>query len=370
MAITPVLQIIDKVAAGEMVIIVDDEDRENEGDLLIAASKVTPQAINFMTKYGRGLICLTLPKERCDFFSLPLMVPSTSEERRTNFTISIEAKSGVTTGISAHDRAHTVRVAVDPQSSQDDLVVPGHIFPLMAQPGGVLTRAGHTEAGCDLARLANLYPAAVIVEILNDDGSMARRDDLEYLAKTHSLSIGLLEDLIRYRTENEQTVIHLKSFQVQNIHGDFILHAYEDLVSRTIHFALVKGKISREHPVLVRVHVENPIVDNFFLKTGKNRWPLENVFSRICEEGHGIVVFLRQPHPEKKVREQLGKFDESFFVLEPHLEGGRRTLGVGGQILRHLGVGSMRLMSSPQKLYGLGGYELNVQEFVFEDIEQ
>ena len=254
-------EIIADIAAGKMVVIVDDEDRENEGDLLMAASLVKPEDINFMATHGRGLICLTLTKERCKQIALPLMVDLTDTNQTTNFTISIEASEGVTTGISAYDRAHTVRTAVAPNADANSLRQPGHIFPLMAQSGGVLTRAGHTEAGCDFARLAALEPAAVIVEIMAEDGTMMRRPQLELFAQKHNLKIGTIEDLIRYRVQHERTVRRQSVQAFSTDYGDFNLYTYEDVSNHEIHFALVKGDIDPEQPVLTRVHIENTLCD-------------------------------------------------------------------------------------------------------------
>src|SRR6188474_3300002 len=251
--------IIAAIRAGEMVVILDDEERENEGDLIMAATKVRAEDINFMAKYGRGLICLTLTRQRCEQLRLPLMVSNTDLRKTTNFTISIEAAEGVTTGISAHDRARTVLAAVAPDARPDDLRQPGHIFPLMAQPGGVLTRAGHTEAGCDLARLAGLEPAAVIVEILNDDGTMARRPDLELFAQRHSIKIGTISDLIRYRLEKERSVERIAERAIDTEFGPFRLYCYEDHVNSTVHLALVRGELDPQQAPLVRVHLKDTI---------------------------------------------------------------------------------------------------------------
>jgi len=261
MALNTIDEILEDLRQGRMVIIMDDEDRENEGDLLLAASLVRPQDINFMASYGRGLICLTLTRERCKQLRLPLMVIDNETPHGTNFTITIEAAEGVTTGISAYDRAHTIRTAVAPDARPDDLVQPGHIFPLMAQPGGVLTRAGHTEAGCDLTRLAGLEPAAVIVEILKEDGSMARRPDLEEFARRHDLKIGTIADLIRYRMANEKTIQRVAEFELPTEFGQLRLLTYQDALTKQAHFALVKGMIDPERPVLVRVHVQHTLCD-------------------------------------------------------------------------------------------------------------
>src|SRR3954452_18251719 len=254
-------EILDELRAGRMVVVMDDEDRENEGDLLMPASLVRPEDITFMARFGRGLICLTLTRERCRQLRLPLMVSETDRERRTNFTLSIEAAQGVTTGISAYDRAHTVRTAVAPNASPEDLRQPGHIFPIMAQPGGVLTRAGHTEAGCDLARLAGFEPAAVIVEIMNDDGSMARRPELEAFAALHQLKIGTIADLIRYRLRQERSVERIAEQSVETEFGPFKLLAYEDRVHREVHLALVRGSIEKSSAPLVRVHPIDTLAD-------------------------------------------------------------------------------------------------------------
>src|SRR5450432_1452068 len=274
----PVLNMIDEILEdlrrGKMAVIMDDEDRENEGDLIMAADCVRPQDVSFMARYGRGLICLTLTRERCKDLRLPLMVTSTDAQHGTNFTVSIEAAEGVTTGISAHDRAHTVRTAVRAGARAEDLRQPGHVFPLMAQPGGVLTRAGHTEAGCDLARLAGFSAAAMIVEILNDDGTMARRPDLELFARAHGLKIGTIADLIRYRLKNERSVERVFEETVETEYGSFKLFCYEDHVNKTVHIALVKGDLNSTLPPLVRVHIQDALRDMVGVKNEKLGWPL------------------------------------------------------------------------------------------------
>ncbi|MES9844018.1 MAG: 3,4-dihydroxy-2-butanone-4-phosphate synthase, partial [Candidatus Sedimenticola sp. 6PFRAG5] len=259
MAFNTTEEIIEDLRQGKMVIIMDDEDRENEGDLLMAAEMVTPEAINFMARYGRGLICLTLNKERCQQLRLPLMVGVNESQHATNFTVSIEAAEGVTTGISASDRSTTVLAAVKEDAQPQDIVQPGHIFPLMAQPGGVLVRAGHTEAGCDLARLAGMNPSSVIVEILNEDGTMARRPDLELFAKEHNLKIGTIADLIHYRVRNEKTIERISECTLPTEYGDFKLVAYQDCIDNELHLALVKGNVTPDEPTLVRVHMQNTL---------------------------------------------------------------------------------------------------------------
>ena len=360
-------EIISDIAAGRMVIVVDDENRENEGDLLMAASMVKPEDVNFMAKYGRGLICLTLTKERCTQLNLPLMVDVTDISYQTNFTVSIEASEGVTTGISAYDRAHTVRTAVAPNTSSQDIVQPGHIFPLMAQPGGVLTRAGHTEAGCDFARLAQLEPAAVIVEIMSDDGTMARRPELEKFAAEHGLKIGTIEDLIRYRIQNERTVHRIDTKPFSTDYGQFELYTYQDSVNKELHFALVKGNISADTPVLTRVHLENTLCDTL-LGNGQNcGWPLQDAIQRIATEEVGVAVILRIANDALTLRQQIENSSLSEKCSDDRDESSpvdRRTLGIGGQILFDIGVKKMRLLSAPQIFHGLGGFGLEIVEYV------
>ncbi|MGH8455950.1 MAG: 3,4-dihydroxy-2-butanone-4-phosphate synthase, partial [Stenotrophobium sp.] len=281
--------------AGKMVILMDDEGRENEGDIVMAASLVRPEDINFMARYGRGLICLTLTAERCRQLRLPQMVSRNEEAHKTAFTVSIAAAQGVTTGISAFDRAHTVRTAVQTNAKPEDLVQPGHIFPLMAQPGGVLTRAGHTEAGCDLARLAGVEPAAVIVEILNEDGTMARRPDLERFAREHGLKLGTIADLIRYRLDHEHTVERVAETTVRTEFGDFRLVTYQDTTDNTVHMAMVRGAIHAQTPMLVRVHIRNMLADVLGVEHEMFGWPLRKALKRVADEGSGVVVLLRKP---------------------------------------------------------------------------
>lgn len=353
-------EIINDIKAGKMVIIVDDEDRENEGDLVMAAECITPSDINFMAKYGRGLICLTLTRERCQQLHLPLMVGDNRESMGTNFTVSIEAAEGVTTGISAADRAATVLAAVKPDAGPESIVQPGHIFPVMARKGGVLIRAGHTEAGCDLARLAGMEPAAVIVEILNDDGSMARRPDLEKFAAEHDLKIGTIEDLISYRIENEHTVERIVETAFPTDFGEFRLYAYEDSVGQELHLAMVKGTISAEKPVSVRVHVQDTLNDALSGTAGRG-WPLREAMKTIDEEGEGVIVFLRSAETPRFMIQRI----ESILREDgsDHEETDYRILGVGAQILADLGVRQMRLMSAPRRYHGLAGFGLEVVEY-------
>ena len=286
-------EILADLRAGRMVVIMDDEDRENEGDLVMAAQGVSAADINFMARFGRGLICLTLTRERCAQLRLPLMVSDTDREQRTNFTVSIEAAEGVTTGISAYDRAHTVRTAVSANARAEDLRQPGHVFPIMAQPGGVLTRAGHTEAGCDLARLAGFEPAAVIVEIMNEDGTMARRPQLEDFARAHQLKIGSIADLIRYRLRNERSVERIAEQSIDTEHGTFRLYAYEDHVNHDVHLALVHGDPTEPATPLVRVHLVDTLRDVLGVRDASHGWTLRAALARIASAPCGVVVVLR-----------------------------------------------------------------------------
>ncbi len=363
-------ELVEDIRRGRMVILMDDEDRENEGDLIMAAQCVRPEDINFMAKYGRGLICLTLTKERCEQLNLPLMVHGTNDRHATNFTVSIEAAEGVTTGISAADRAVTIRTAVAPDARPSDLVMPGHVFPLMAQPGGVLTRAGHTEAGCDLARLAGLEPAAVIVEILNEDGTMARRPDLERFAREHGLKIGTVADLIHYRIQKEKTVERVARSRLPTRHGDFELHAYRNVIDDSMHFALVRGDISPERPTLVRVHVADCLCDNLGALREDCGWPLDDALRRVAEAGEGVVVVLREPVDNEALVHRIQHYArQDQGIEEPRREGTAdlRTYGLGAQILMDLGVRRMRVMSAPRRMHGLSGFELEVVEYVYDE---
>jgi 3,4-dihydroxy 2-butanone 4-phosphate synthase / GTP cyclohydrolase II len=358
--------IVADLKAGKMVVIMDDEDRENEGDLVMAAGLVRPEDINFMARYGRGLICLTLTPERCRQLRLPPMVAYGDDKHRTAFTVSIEAAEGVTTGISAFDRAHTIRTAVKTDARADDLVQPGHIFPLMAQPGGVLTRAGHTEAGCDLARMAGVEPAAVIVEILNEDGTMARRPDLETFAREHGLRIGTIADLIRYRLQHEHTIERVAETRVRNEFGDFRLVTYQDSIDNTVHLALVRGEISGSQPTLVRVHLRNTLADVFGVEHPSFGRPLRSAMQRIAEEGAGVVVLLRKPESPKELVKQIVALEQTPAEEDHHGDERQvlRTYGIGAQILTDLGVRRMRVLSAPKRMQAISGFGLEVIEYV------
>ncbi|WMN90550.1 bifunctional 3,4-dihydroxy-2-butanone-4-phosphate synthase/GTP cyclohydrolase II [Vibrio parahaemolyticus] len=370
MAISTPQEIIEDIRQGKMVILMDDEDRENEGDLIMAAEHVTPEAINFMATYGRGLICLTLTKERCETLGLPLMVQDNNAQHTTNFTVSIEAAEGVTTGISAADRARTVQAAVAKNAKVEDLVQPGHIFPLAAQDGGVLTRAGHTEAGCDLARLAGCEPASVIVEILNDDGSMARHPDLEIFAKKHNIKLGTIADLIEYRNNTETTIERVAQCKLPSEFGEFDMVTYRDTIDNQIHFALQKGKLSEDEAPLVRVHLKDTFTD--LLRSSRNtdhNWTIEKAMKRISREG-GILVILHNEESADLLIHRIKDFeaqdkDEAPKVTKKPTTS--RRIGVGSQILADLGVHNMRLLSSADKKYhALSGFGLNVVEYIYE----
>ncbi len=359
-------EIIEDISLGKMVIIVDDEDRENEGDLLMAASKVTAQDVNFMASHGRGLICLTLTQKRCKKLQLPLMVHSSNAHQGTNFTVSIEAAKGVTTGISAADRAKTIQDAVADDVKPEDIVQPGHIFPLMAQPGGVLTRAGHTEAGCDLSRIAGLSPASMIVEILNEDGSMARRRDLEIFAEKHNLKMGTIADLIEYRLKNEQSIEKVSQCNLPTMYGNFLLHAYQDAISNRVHLALIMGEIKKDEPVLVRVHMENTLCDILPSSRKDCGWPLDDILRRIAEEKKGIVVILRSQETSATIIDRIDRYRMMDAGKSPSVRqfaDELRTYGLGAQILKSIGVHKMKVMSAPKKIHGLSGFGLEVVEY-------
>ena len=362
-------EIIADLRDGKMVVILDDEDRENEGDLIMAATKVSPDDINFMARYGRGLICLTLTRARCEQLRLPLMVSDTDRRRTTNFTVSIEAADGITTGISAHDRARTVRAAVAPDARPEDLSQPGHIFPVMAQPGGVLTRAGHTEAGCDLVRLAGLEPAAVIVEVLNDDGTMARRDDLIRFARHHDVKIGTIADLISYRLANEESVEVVAELEIQTEFGPFQLVSFEDHVNRTVHLALVRGELDAQTPVLVRVHLQDTLSDVVGVLDSRLGWPLRDAMKLIAAEDRGVIIILRQDEPPREFMNVLRGLEQPDNEIMTGRDGATelRTFGTGAQILRALGVKRMRVLSAPKQMHALSGFGLEVVEYVSSD---
>ena len=360
-------EIVADMRDGKMVILMDDEDRENEGDLIMAASLVRAEDINFMARHGRGLICLTLSQKRCEQLHLPLMVTDNNAAYATNFTVSIEAAKGVTTGISAADRAVTVRAAVAPDATPEDIVQPGHIFPIMAQAGGVLTRAGHTEAGCDLARLAGLEPASVIVEILNEDGSMARRPDLEKFAAEFGIKIGTIADLIRYRLENERNVERVSQCKLQNRIGEFDLYTYRNRLDGQVYCALVKGQIKRDTETLVRVHMPHYLADVLGMERSDTGWPLERAMQHIHDNGEGVIVLLGQTEGHEELMHRVEHYqheDEGTTQVKRESSPDLRTYGVGAQILLDIGVRKMCVLSSPKKMHGLSGFGLEVVEYI------
>ncbi len=365
-AFSDITDIIADIKAGKMVIMVDDEDRENEGDLIMAAEKVRAEDVNYMATHGRGLVCLTLSRDRCDQLRLPLMVSETDQHHATNFTISIEAAEGITTGISAHDRAKTIQTAVAKGARPEHLNQPGHIFPVMAQPGGVLTRAGHTEAGCDLARLAGLEPAAAIVEILKEDGSMARRPDLEKFGHEHGIKIGTIADLIRYRLETECNIERIGKEVVATAHGDFTMYCYDDHVNQAVHVALVKGDLSSVESPLVRVHPQDTLGDVVGVQSHSLGWPLSKAIQRIAEEKVGVIVLLRDQESSRDFMDSVESLGKHRDELESRRSGDEvlRTYGVGAQILRDLGLSKIRVLSSPKHMYAISGFDLEITEYV------
>ena len=364
MQLNSVEELIADIRAGRMVILMDDEDRENEGDLIMAASHVRPEDINFMITHARGLVCLTLSKERCEQLNLPLMVERNGAQHSTNFTLSIEAATGVSTGISAAERALTIQAAVAPYAKPTDIVQPGHIFPLMAQPGGVLHRAGHTEAGCDLSRLAGLEPASVICEIIKEDGEMARRPDLEIFAQKHGLKIGTIADLIHYRMTNEQTIECLDERQLDTDYGQFKVRRYREMGSPDIHVALIKGNPS-EGVSTVRVHGFNPVKDLLHVQqTGTPVWHMDNILKTIAASDRGVLVWIGQPVLDDLGAALGGLTAQDTAPSSKALSQQYRTIGVGAQILRDVGVQQMRLLSSPLRFNALSGFDLEVVEYI------
>ena len=367
MSLHSIEDIIEDIRLGKMVILMDDEDRENEGDLIMAANMVTAEAVNFMAKFGRGLICQTLTQARCQQLNLPLMVKDNNAQFSTNFTVSIEAAEGVTTGISAQDRAVTVLAAVGKDAKTTDIVQPGHIFPLMAKEGGVLIRAGHTEAGCDLARLAGFEASSVIVEILNDDGTMARRPDLEIFAKEHGLKIGTIADLIEYRNTKETSVVREARCKLPTRFGEFDMLTFRDTIDNQLHYVLVKGEVKEQG--LVRVHLQNTFNDLLHSERDQQRsWPLEKAMKRIADEGGVLVVLGHQEH-SSDILAKVKAFeleDSGQSVVAVKWKGSSRIVGVGSQILASLGVTKMRLLSSPKHYHSLSGFGLEVTEYISE----
>lgn len=357
--ISPIKDIIEDMSQGKMIVLIDDESRENEGDLILAADFVTPEHINFMARYGRGLICLTLNEARCQQLDLPLMVKNNNASMGTNFTVSIEAAYGVTTGISTADRARTIQVSVAKDAKPQDIVKPGHIFPLMAQNGGVLARAGHTEAGCDLAELAGREPSAVICEILKEDGNMARLPDLLIFAAEHNLKIGRIADLIQYRNQTETLVERITERNIKTAYGDFNLIAYRDRTTQQIHIALVYGKPDPKQVTLVRVHEPLSLIDLLDMDSSTHSWGIDDAMSAIQTAGCGVIVLLRRDEDENAL---LNRIQNTATLPEVDYE--LRDFGIGAQILKDIGVKRMRLMTSPKRMPNMTGFDLQVEGYV------
>jgi 3,4-dihydroxy 2-butanone 4-phosphate synthase/GTP cyclohydrolase II len=358
-ALNSIEEIIEDIRQGKMVILMDDEDRENEGDLIMASECVRAEHINFMAKHARGLICMPMTRERCELLRLPLMAPRNGSGFGTKFTVSIEAAEGVTTGISAADRARTVQAAAAKGANAEDIVSPGHIFPLMSQPGGVLARAGHTEAACDLARMAGFEPSGVICEVMNDDGTMSRREELEAFAALHDVKIGTIADLIHYRLIHERTIERLSEQPIDSELGHFNLVTYRDSIEGDVHMALTMGEIGPDQPVLVRVHNMDPLRDLLMIRQG-GRWSLRAAMSEVAREGSGVVLLLGHSPEGDELLAQIRDVD----VHAKKQQSTYSTVGAGSQILRDLGVRQMRLMSSPMKFNAISGFDLEVVEYL------
>ena len=371
--------IVADLRAGRMVVIMDDEDRENEGDLIMAAELATPEAVAFMIRHTSGIICVPMEEERLARLDLPQMVASNSESHRTAFTVSVDVRAGTTTGVSSSDRAATIRALVDANSKPQDFARPGHIFPLRSRRGGALVRTGHTEAAVDLCRLAGLQPVGVLCEVMNDDGTMARRPQLEAFARQHGLRIGTIADLIRYRLRNERSVERVKAQPVQTELGEFMLYAYEDRVSQEVHLALTRGKLRGEEPPLVRVHVVDPLRDLLGIRADPLAWTLRAAMERIARAGSGVIVILRDRESPGDLLDSVRSLTTPNVVdpqpaSQPEARNVRRdgevlrTFGIGAQILKDLGVRRMRVLSAPKQIHGISGFGLEIDSYVGEDV--
>jgi 3,4-dihydroxy 2-butanone 4-phosphate synthase / GTP cyclohydrolase II len=367
-------ELLEELGAGRMVVVVDDEDRENEGDLIMAAEHATPEAVAFMIRHTSGIICVPMEEERLAALELPQMVPANSESQRTAFTVSVDLRTGTTTGVSSADRATTIRALADGRSAPGDFARPGHIFPLRARAGGVLVRAGHTEAAVDLCRLARLTPVGVLCEVMNEDGTMARRPQLEEFAQRHRLRVGTIAALIRHRLRTERSIERIGEQTVQTALGEFRLYAYRDLVNLEVHVALARGRLDGPEAPLVRVHLADTLRDLLGVRTVGRAWTLRAALARIAEAGTGVVVLLRQPEPPAELSAALhalavvpaqGGSPES---TAPVGEGAvLRTFGVGAQILKDLGVTRMRVLSAPKQMHGISAFDLEIEGYVGEE---
>ncbi|HYB33677.1 MAG TPA: 3,4-dihydroxy-2-butanone-4-phosphate synthase [Steroidobacteraceae bacterium] len=370
--VNSVTEILDDLRAGRMVIIMDDEDRENEGDLIMAAERATPEAVAFMIRHTSGIICVPMEEAQVARLELPQMVPANSESQRTAFTISVDVRAGTSTGVSSADRAATIRALADPASTAADFARPGHIFPLRSRRGGVLVRAGHTEAAVDLCRLAGLAPVGVLCEVMNEDGSMARRPQLQEFARAHALRIGTIADLIRHRLRTERTVVRIGEHSVQTELGKFRLYAYQDEVSLEVHLALAHGRLDGAAAPLVRVHVADTLRDLFGVQGAGRAWTLRAAMRRIVEAGDGVVVVLRRQESAPELAAAVRSFAAAAPAAPPDGAAGAaagavlRTFGVGAQILKDLGVKRMRVLSAPKQMHGISAFGLEVEGYVGE----
>jgi 3,4-dihydroxy 2-butanone 4-phosphate synthase/GTP cyclohydrolase II len=365
-------EILADLRAGRMVIVMDDEERENEGDLIMAAERATPQSVAFMIRHTSGILCVPMEEEWLDRLDLPQMVVNNSESHRTAFTVSVDAISGTTTGVSSNDRARTIRTLARPDAGATDFTRPGHIFPLRARRGGVLVRTGHTEAAVDLCRLAGMQPVGVICELMNDDGSMARRQDLHAFAVRHELKIGTIADLIRYRLRNERSVLRVAEQPVQTEFGEFRLYAYQDRVVDEVHLALVRGEIETDVRPLVRVHVADPLRDLLGIRADPLAWTLRAAMERIARAGSGVIVILREREAPNDLLDALRSLTPpagSDATARAARRDGQvlKTFGIGAQILKDLGVKRMRVLSAPKQIHGIAAFGLEIDSYVGED---
>jgi 3,4-dihydroxy 2-butanone 4-phosphate synthase/GTP cyclohydrolase II len=372
-ALNSVEEILAELRAGGMVVIMDDEDRENEGDLIMAAERVTPAAVAFMIRHTSGIICVPMEEQHLVRLDLPQMVPVNNETQRTAFTVSVDLRAGTTTGVSSADRTATIRALADEASVAGDFARPGHIFPLRSRRGGVLVRAGHTEAAVDLCRLAGLKPVGVLCEVMNEDGSMARRPQLEEFARRHQLKIGTIADLIRHRLRTERSVERICEHAVQTEFGEFRLYAYQDRASLELHLALARGRLDGPETPLVRVHLADTLRDLFGVQGAARAWTLRAAMQRIVEAGNGVVIVLRQQESARELADTL-RFAVAAAAQAPEAASGGaadgavlRTFGVGAQILKDLGVRRMRVLSAPKQMHGISAFGLEVEGYVGEE---